>query len=148
VIAIAVVSIVFSGPGVHAATVLRGGGTANAAVLGSGSASENAVSATTGFTVTGSVAGLYPGVTKLLVLTIFNPQKVTITVFYVSTTVSTPSLACTSANLSVSTFTAHKAVRAKKTGVIAVYAKMAHSAPNACQGQVFHLRFFAKATAP
>jgi hypothetical protein len=110
---------------------------------GPGAAGGPAVSS---FSISGSVAGLYPGNTRSLVLTVTNPQKVAITVTPITTTVSNASTKCLAANLKVTKFSGHLVVPAGKTAKATVDAEMAHSAPNGCQGAHFPLVYTALAT--
>jgi hypothetical protein len=101
----------------------------------------------TSFSITGSVAGLFPGKRLPLVLTVTNPEKVTITVTSISTTVGKASRGCLAANLKVTKFSGHLVVAAGKKAKATVEVTMAHSAPNACQGTHFPFHFSGLASA-
>jgi hypothetical protein len=103
-----------------------------------GAAGGQAVST---FSISGSVTGLYPGRTRPLVLTVKNPQKVTIKVTSITTTVSNPSSGCAAANVKVSAFAGSLVVAAGKSATVTVQVTMAHSALNACQGAVFPFHY-------
>ena len=100
------------------------------------------------FSISGNVAGLYPGASLLLVLTISNPQQFAIVVNSITTSVGSPSASCSAANLSVSSFLGSLAVPAQGTATVTVTATMPHSAPNACQGAVFPLQYSGTAVKP
>jgi hypothetical protein len=101
---------------------------------------------TVSFSISGTVTGLYPGKTRQLVLTVANPQKVSITVTSITTKVSNASTKCVAANLVVTAFSGHLVVPAGKTAKATVNATMPHSAPNGCQGAHFPLAYTGVAT--
>ena len=128
---------------------LFGSGIAGAAV-GRGSSHEPLAAGPTprSFLITGSVAGLYPGVTLPLVLTVRNPQHFKITVLLIKTTVATPSAGCAASNLAVGSFWGHLVVPSTSAASTSVHVTMMHSAPDACQGRVFVLHFAGVAVEP
>jgi len=99
------------------------------------------------FSIAGSVAGLFPGKTLPLVLTVKNPQKFSITVHSLVTTVSNASKGCIAKNVKVTGFSGHLVVAAGKARKVTVHATMAHSAPNACKGAHFPFKYTGLATA-
>ncbi|HEV2360643.1 MAG TPA: hypothetical protein VGS21_02965 [Acidimicrobiales bacterium] len=103
---------------------------------------------TPGFTISGSVAGLWPGVALWLHLTVTNPQTVAITVTSLTTTVGNASLFCKASNVKVSAYTGSFVVQPGKKVTVAVFAHMFHSTPNQCQGKTFPFTYTGLATAP
>jgi hypothetical protein len=103
--------------------------------------------AASSFSIAGSVTGLFPGKTFPLVLTVTNPQTVTITVTSITTTVSNASSACVAKNVKVSSFSGNLVVAAKKTHKVTVHVTMIHSAPNSCMGAQFPFQYTGLATA-
>ena len=99
------------------------------------------------FAISGSVAGLYPGASLPLVLTVTNPLKEAITVMSIATTVANASSLCVSGNLTVSAFQGSLAIAPGGSATTTVLATMAHAAPNACQGQVFQFQYSGTAKA-
>jgi hypothetical protein len=91
---------------------------------------------------------MYPGDSQLLVLTIFNPNKVHVTVTSITTTVGSASSGCPASDFYVTPFTGSLAVPPFHERSAAVIATMAHSAPNACQGAVFPLTYSGLGHAP
>jgi hypothetical protein len=91
------------------------------------------------FTIAGHVAGLFPGHTKRLVLTVTNPQAFAIVVTSMTTTVKVASVGCKASNLSISAFSGHLEVPAFGSAHTSVVASLAESAPNACAGSAFRL---------
>jgi hypothetical protein len=97
---------------------------------------------TTGsFRIAGSVGGLYPGLSRPLVLTVSNPQAFTIVVTSITTTVTDASAACLASNLSVSAFSGQLSVPGFGTAQTSVLASMAQNAPDACIGATFPLAY-------
>lgn len=100
------------------------------------------------FGIGGSVNGLYPGLTKPLKLTVSNPQHFAIVVTSVTVAVGNASQACGAANLSVTHFSGRRRVGAKGSARVTLEVTLAHSAPDACQGAVFPLRYSGRAVKP
>ena len=100
-----------------------------------------------GFSITGSVSGLYPGATRPLVLSVYNPYSVSITVTSVATTVSGSTNNCATTNLTVSAFSGALVIPPKHGALTAVKATLAHAAPDQCQGALFFLRYLGTGTA-
>lgn len=111
-------------------------GTADQLVPGAGGRAV-----TSSFSIAGKVTGLYPGKTLPLVLTVTNPQKVTITVTSITTAVSNATTSCTAANVKVSAFSGSLVVAAGKTGKVSVNVTLLHTTPNACQGKTFPFHY-------
>lgn len=97
--------------------------------------------------ITGSVAGLYPGESLPLALTVTNARTTAVTVTSVTTTVGNASALCTKKNLQISAFK-HGALVVPAGGhaTVTVQATMALAAGNACQGVEFSLTYHGKAT--
>ena len=131
-------------------------GTQHVELVGAGSITDGtamspaAISVAAGdrspFRIVGGVAGLFPGATRPLTLTVDNPYARSITVVSLTTTVGPASTRCNSTNLAVSTFTGQLVVAAGRTAKLTVTATMPHSTGNGCQGAVFPLTYQARAT--
>lgn len=93
------------------------------------------------FEITGGLAGLYPGATVPLVLTVSNSATFAITVTSIETFVSGPSTPCGRSYLNVGDFTGALKVRARDQASITVFASLSLSSPDGCQGAVFGLRY-------
>lgn len=93
------------------------------------------------FRISGNVAGLYPGAHFPLVLTVTNPEHFAIVVTTLSVAVGNAKPGCGAANLTATSFSGHLPVPASGTAATKVKVTLAHSAPNACQGAVFPLRY-------
>jgi hypothetical protein len=93
------------------------------------------------FRIAGSVAGLYPGFTKVLVLTVTNPQFFRIVVTSITTTVKGASSTCLASNLSVKAFSGQLSVPGRGSAKVSVPASLALGAPDACIGATFPLSF-------
>jgi hypothetical protein len=93
------------------------------------------------FRIGGSVAGLYPGLTTGLVLTVVNPQHYAIVVTSITTKVGMPKAGCDASNLTVSAFSGHLKVGARRAAQLSVPVTLIHAAPDACQGAVFPLKY-------
>jgi hypothetical protein len=93
------------------------------------------------FAIAGSVAGLYPGRSLPLVLTVSNSRSYAITVTSIRTVVLNASSLCTASNVKVTKFVGKLYVRAKKTAKATVTVSMAHAAVNACQGARFPFHY-------
>jgi hypothetical protein len=98
------------------------------------------------FSIAGKVSGLFPGKTLPLVLTLGNPNKRTIIVTTVTTTVENATSTCAAKTVSVTGFSGHRAVGAGKTGKVTVRVTMKTSAPNSCEGKSFPFHYTGKAT--
>jgi hypothetical protein len=101
---------------------------------------------TAAFFITGRVLGLYPGVTLPLVLTVTNPNKFSITVTSITTTVRNASSTCLAANVKVTSFSGAAVVAARNTAHVTVHTTMAHGAGDACQRAVFPFHYRGVAT--
>jgi hypothetical protein len=100
------------------------------------------------FRISGAVAGLYPGKTRRLVLTVSNHLKRPLTVTSITTRVGKPSNACARRYLTVSTFHGSLHVPAGQQARATVSASLSHSAPNGCQGVHFPLRYSGQGQVP
>jgi hypothetical protein len=98
------------------------------------------------FSIAGKVSGLFPGKTLPLVLTLGNPNKLTITVTTVTTAVTNATSTCVATNVSVTGFSGHLAIAAGKTGTVTVKVTMKTSAPNSCEGKSFPFHYTGSAT--
>lgn len=128
---------------------------ADFAVVGAGAATVTpSVSAPatsserSGFSISGSVSGLYPGASLPLVLTVSNPHAFAIDVTSVTTSVGTPNAGCASSKLTVTPFAGNLVVADHATATLTVTATLSHDAPDACQGVVFPLQYSGTAVKP
>lgn len=101
-----------------------------------------------GFAISGSVNGLYPGLTKPLTLTVTNPQHFPIVVTSLTVTVRDARLGCTGDNVAVTAFGGPVPVPALASATVPLLITLAHHAPDACQGAVFPLLYSARAFRP
>ena len=99
------------------------------------------------FSITGGVGGLFPGKTSALVLTVSNPDRVTIKVTSITTTVSNASLHCGGGNVEVTPFSGHLVVPPRKAGKATLLVTLVHTAPDTCQGTQFQFTYRGLATA-
>jgi hypothetical protein len=111
---------------------------ATAAVVAVSSVASTAPPA---FTITGSVHGLYPGLSRRLVLTVHNKQRFAIVVTSIATAISDARAGCTRANLTVTAFSGRVRVGAGRTGSVGVTTTLRRAAPNACKGATFPLHY-------
>jgi hypothetical protein len=93
------------------------------------------------FRISGNVAGLYPGAQLPLVLTVTNPEHFAIVVTTLSVSIGAAAPGCAAVNLTATSFSGQLQVPAGGTATLSVHVAMAHSAPDACQGAVFPLRY-------
>jgi hypothetical protein len=129
-------------------TVIRLVGTGSGDALpeaGPGRTVEGAGSKASGFTIHGSVKGLFPGAIRPMTLTVTNPKKSGIIVEKVSTRVSSASPTCGSKYVTVSAYSGHLKVTRRHSAELGVRVTMRHSAPNACQGVVFGFAYSGRA---
>lgn len=98
------------------------------------------------FTISGDVGGLYPGVTRPLILTVANPKPFEIEVTQLSVAVSgTTEQGCGAEQLEVVQPLAGFRIPGRETRTRTASVTMARTAPDACQGAVFHLSYGGKA---
>jgi hypothetical protein len=93
------------------------------------------------FTISGSVGGLYPGLSTQLVLTVVNSQSYKIVVTSITTRVGAPKAGCSASNLIVGAFAGDLKVKAHESAELSVPVALSHAAPDACQGAVFPLTY-------
>lgn len=116
---------------------------------GGGAASADAPSARdNGFSISGSVSGLFPGSSLPLVLTVTNPHPFPIQITSIATSVGSPSPGCASSNLAVTEFAGKLMVPANSTANVTLTATLGHTTPDACQGAVFPLHYTGTAVKP
>jgi hypothetical protein len=96
--------------------------------------------------ISGHVDGLNPGVVKSLSVRVKSRYRFPIRVRRIRPVVSDAGFGCSKANLSVSGFTGRLKVPPRRSRWVALQASMPLSAMNRCQGAVFPLRFWARAT--
>ena len=105
---------------------------------------ENAVltSSQTGtFQIKGQVAGLYPGGTVTLPLTVVNKNGFKIAVKTVTVTVVDASAACPASALTATAYRGKLVVPAKRSAQLTVRATLSAAAPDECAGAQFPLRY-------
>ncbi|MFI5035795.1 MAG: hypothetical protein ACHQFZ_06285 [Acidimicrobiales bacterium] len=93
------------------------------------------------FTISGSVTGLYPGVSRALPLTVTNHEPFTIVVILLTTIVKNAGPACGSANLRVSDFAGGLVIGPGASSPASVTARMIAAAPDGCVGAAFPLTY-------
>ena len=114
---------------------------------GGAAPAHTATGASSSFTISGSVSGLYPGASLPLVLTITDPKTYAINVSSISTTVTSQKSSCSPVNVAVSSFAGSLAVPARSSVHTTVIAEMLQAAPDACQGVMFKLVYSGSGTA-
>jgi hypothetical protein len=97
-------------------------------------------------TLTGHVAGLYPGARRRLTIVVRSRTQRALRIRSVTTRVRDAGPACRRRNLRVSSFRGRLRVRPRRARRIAVTVSMRRDAPNACQGALFPLVFRGRAT--
>ncbi|MGO9196514.1 MAG: hypothetical protein ACLQK4_05240 [Acidimicrobiales bacterium] len=102
--------------------------------------------ATPTFSIAGKMSGLFPGKKLPLVLRLHNPNKLTITVTSVTTSVENATSKCGAKYVSVTGFSGHIAVAAGKTEKVTLHVTMKTSAPNSCEGKSFPFHYKGSAT--
>ena len=116
-----------------------------AATSGASDGAPVTAAATPAFTIHGSVSALYPGAAKHLTLVVTNNESFAIVVTSISTTVADASPTCVHTYFSVAAFSGALRVAAKHSASVKVTVTLKHSAPNACQGARFPLRYIGTA---
>ena len=99
-----------------------------------------------GFTITGGATGLYPGGVGHIVVKVRNPYRRDLRVSALRVRVLDAGPGCRAANLRVTPFRGFVDVRAGRTYVVRVAARMVSAAPPGCSGARFPLRFSGKGT--
>jgi hypothetical protein len=98
--------------------------------------------------VSGHVKGLYPGRERRLRVGVRNGYRSVITVKSVTATVKRASSGCPKGTISTTPYEGRGKIRAHRTKPLTIRVKMRRSAPDACQGTKFKLRFKARARHP
>jgi hypothetical protein len=101
----------------------------------------SSASSSSGFAISGSVGGLWPGDSTSLLLTVSNPQHFAIAVNSISTSVGAANATCLATTLTVGRFKGSLTVPAQGIAQVSVPVSLSHSAPNGCQGAVFPLTY-------
>ena len=139
---------------------LVGSPTSQIVLVGYGSSSSESALGATGspsglqaqtsgsFTIAGNVAGMFPGRTVPMLLTVNNPKSFPIVVTSITTTVGNASAACPASNLSVTPFAGQLTVPSLGSAVTTVVVSMALSATDGCQGATFPLVYSGLASKP
>jgi hypothetical protein len=100
------------------------------------------------FVVTGTVAGLYPGAQRPLILTVSNPNNFDIKITSLTVNVGNAAPGCNAANLQVSEFSGSVIVPKDGTTTTTLQATMARGAGDSCQGATFPLSYGGTAVKP
>lgn len=99
------------------------------------------------FTISGDVAGLYPGSQKPLRLTITNKATAPIYVFYIRVdSVSVNRSGCPASSVWSPDYLGSTRIPRLGTGTVTIPVFMRSSAPNACQGATYTIRYTGSAT--
>jgi hypothetical protein len=114
-------------------------GYGSSGVAGRAASSAPKVTTNGTFKISGTVAGLYPGLTKSLVLTVTNPQGFAIVVTSLVTKDKAASVSCAASYLAVGAFSGHLSVPAHGSAKTSVHATLSAGTPNACKGKTFPL---------
>jgi hypothetical protein len=128
--------------------VVVGRGSSSVGPIAAGGSLRLANQAPNTFTISGSVAGLYPGLSRPLVLTVTNPKTFAIVVTSITTAVQDAGPACTTSSLSVGAFSGQLAVPGSGSATTAVVAGLSLTAPDACSGATFSLVYSGVARRP
>ena len=127
---------------------LTGSGSLGAAPATSAWGAGSPVAVPGRFSISGTVAGLYPGVSLPLVLSVTNPRHHWIVLHNVTAAAADASTGCLASNLSVSSFSGQLPIPALGSAHVTLQASLAHGAGNPCQGAVFPLAYTGSATVP
>jgi hypothetical protein len=125
------------------ATVLATGAVGAYAAAGSGGTSQNDPLA-----LSGSVSGLVPGARRTIEIQVTNPNGREVTVTDVAVGVTAERTGCPASALEVGHASTPLAVPASGSSTTTLPVTLAASAPDACQGASFALRYSATATGP
>jgi hypothetical protein len=101
-----------------------------------------------GLILSGSVRNLYPGARANLRVTVRNRYAFRLKVVSITGRAADASKGCRRGNLSVTGYRGKLLVRPWKPRVVNLKVTMARTAPNACKGAVFKLRFRAQGVRP
>lgn len=101
-----------------------------------------------GFTVAGEIDGLYPGAVATLDATVTNPYPFAIRVSSVAVGVGDAGPGCPASMLEVGGSVGSVEVAGHATGTVPLEVRMQASAPDACQGAMWPLRFTAIGLGP
>jgi hypothetical protein len=99
-----------------------------------------------GFTLSGHIRGLLPGIPRHLVITAHNRGRRPLLVRSITVRVRAAGPHCGAKNLHVSRFQGRMRLRGHASRRIAVRVSMLRDSPSACQGAVFPLAFKGRAT--
>lgn len=127
----------FSTALITGAVIVAGTGLAVAASDSAGTADERGAP----LTLTGTVEGLTPGAARDLPVTIANPNAKPLEVAAITTAVTATPPSCPDAALRVGDLPAPVTVPADASAVGHLPVRLSATAPDACQGAVFALRF-------
>ena len=126
------------------ARILAAGSIAVMVLIGPGTP----VRAVEGFAITGQVDGLYPGADMTLDARVTNPYQFPIRVTSVGVTVQDAGPACPAWVIEVRDSHAEVDIPPNATGTVPLSIRMDPTAPDACQGATWRLRFAGTALAP
>jgi hypothetical protein len=129
----------------------RHGGVAAAvlvALIVSAVAAPTSTRAQDEFQIGGEVEGLYPGAAATLEATVTNPHPFAIRVTNAGATVLDAGTGCPASMLQVDDAEPDVVIPAHSTGTVSLRVRMSRSAPDACQGATWPLRFTGTAVGP
>lgn len=129
---------------VRIACTLAAGSIAAMILIGPGTQ----VRAVEGFAITGQVDGLYPGADMTLDARVTNPYPFPIRVTSVGVTVQDAGPACPAWVIEVRDSRAEVDIPPNATGTVPLSIRMDPTAPDACQGATWRLKFAGTALAP
>lgn len=93
--------------------------------------------------VRGHENGLYPGLTRPMLVRVRNPESFAVRLTRVTARVSSPSRACRARNVWIASFTGSRRIPARGRIRIYLSSGMRSMAPNICQGARFPVTFTA-----
>ena len=102
--------------------------------------------AATNYKVTGSAAGLYPGASVPMVITITSSETKPITVQTLNALITSPVAGCKASYFTLAPYKTKLVVKAKSSGIVTLPITMAKTAPQACAAQTLKLTFVSTAT--
>jgi hypothetical protein len=108
-------------------------------------ARARAAGAAKGFTMSGRVAGLVPGQSRALVVTVANRHRFPIAVRSIAARITTNRRGCAPRNLIARGFRGRKRIPPRRRTRVRLRVSLRLTAPDACQGVAFRLGFRGRA---
>ena len=102
--------------------------------------------AATNYSATGSAAGLYPGASVPMVITVANSDTKQITVQTLNALFTSPVAACKASYFSLAPYKSKLVVKARSSGTVTLAVTMAKTAPQACAAKSVKVTFISTAT--